>query len=273
MTGSFDLAARWRKGEPVLSLRAFGLLPIDAVAQFGSTITTGKQWLRPVYAGSGAPEDYANVDAEGKIAVVTRSDDISPSDRATAAVAAGAALLLVVNDKPGILYEYVGNSAIPVASIHRDIGSILIALAEHGMPPLKVSQEQYPDTIYDLARVWRDQVPDQPLTYHPSHHDLARIDAHYHAVHDAEGAGYRANTALGTVSTSRDTEWYPGIRTEWVTPDISWVESHEQRGWEVWRTSAPTPGARPPRWTGSPPLSDRPPTGRHGSQTVDSRTT
>ncbi len=55
---SFDLGARWRKGEPVLSLRALGLLPIDAVAQPGSTITTGKQWLRPVHAGTGAPEDY-----------------------------------------------------------------------------------------------------------------------------------------------------------------------------------------------------------------------
>ncbi|WP_043163521.1 S8 family serine peptidase, partial [Salinispora tropica] len=47
---SFTMGARWRKGEPVLSLRALGLLPIDAVVQPGSTITTGKQWLRPVYA-------------------------------------------------------------------------------------------------------------------------------------------------------------------------------------------------------------------------------
>ncbi|WP_255435874.1 S8 family serine peptidase, partial [Salinispora sp. H7-4] len=226
---AFAMAAKWRKGAPVLSLRALGLLPIDAVVQPGSTITTGKQWLHPVHAGTGTPEDYANLDADGKIAVVTRNDDISAAGRAAAAAAAGAALLLVVNDNPGILHEDVGESPIPVASVHRDIGNILIKLAEHGVPPLKVDQEQYPDTIYDLARVWHEQVPDQPLTYHPSHHDLARIDARYHAVQDTEGAGYRADTAIGLPLGVLEPEWHPSTRTEWVTPDIPWVDGHIQR--------------------------------------------
>ncbi|WP_027657327.1 PA domain-containing protein, partial [Salinispora vitiensis] len=234
---SFDLGARWRKGEPVLSLRALGLLPIDAVVQPGSTITTGNQWLRPVYAGTGTPEDYTDLDAEGKIAVIKRSDDISPADQAAAAVAAGVALLLIVNDNPGILYEWVGESPIPVkapipvASIHRDIGNILIKLAEHGVPPLKVSQEQYPDTIYDLVQVWRDQVPDQPLTYHPRHSDLARIDARYHAVQETEGYGYRNDLTFAISYGSPEPEWYPGTRTEWVTPGIEWRETHQQRFW------------------------------------------
>lgn len=225
---SFAMSARWRKGEPVLDLRALGLLPIDAAIQPGSTITTGKQWLRPVYAGNGAPEDYTNVDAEGKIAVVTRNNDISAPDRAAAAVAAGAEMLLVVNDNPGILHEDVGESPIPVASIHRDIGNILTKLAEHGMPPLKVTQNKYPDTIYDLAQIWREQVPDQPLTYHPNHNDLARIDARYHAVHDTESSGYRADTAIGLPLGVLEPEWHPSTRTEWVTPDIPWTETHLQ---------------------------------------------
>ncbi|WP_027657361.1 PA domain-containing protein, partial [Salinispora vitiensis] len=226
---AFSMVAWWRKGEPVLSLRAFGLLPIDALAQVGSTITTGAQWLRPVYAGTGNPEEYANVDADGKIAVVKRSDDISAPDRAAAAAAAGAELLLVVNDGPGALSDWVGDSPIPVASVHRDIGNILITLAKHGMPPLKVTQKEYADTIYDLARVWRDQVPDQPLTYHPSHHDLARIDARHHAVQDTIGEGYRAESTLGTVLGIYEPEWHPGTRTEWVTPGIDWHETHIQR--------------------------------------------
>ncbi|WP_043535259.1 S8 family peptidase [Salinispora tropica] len=225
----FAMAARWRKGEPVLSLRALGLLPIDAVVQPGSTITTGKQWLRPVYAGTGAPKDYTDLDVDGRVAVVTRSDEVSAPDRAAAAATAGAELLLVVNDSPGILYEHVGESPIPVASIHRDIGELLTTLATHGTPPLKVDQEKYPDTIYDLAQVWREQVPDQPLTYHPSHHDLARIDARYHADQDTEGSGYRTDTAIGVPYANLEPEWHPGTRTEWVTPDIPWVESHRQR--------------------------------------------
>ncbi|WP_255435876.1 S8 family serine peptidase, partial [Salinispora sp. H7-4] len=230
---SFAMAATWRKGAPVLSLRALGLLPIDAAVQPGSTITTGKQWLHPIYAGTGTPEDYANLDADGKIAVVTRNDEVSAPDRAAAAAAAGAEMLLVVNDNPGILHEDVGEVPIPVASIHRDIGNALIKLAEHGMPPLKVTQDQYPDTIYDLAKVWRDQVPDQPLTYHPSHHDLARIDARYHAVNDTEGSGFRASTAIGHPIAVSEPESHPGTRTEWVTPEIPWIEHHEQSGWNV----------------------------------------
>lgn len=230
---SFAMAAKWRKGAPVLNLRALGLLPIDAVVQPGSTITTGVQWLRPVYAGNGTPEDYADLDADGKIAVVTRNDEVKPADQAAAAVAAGAEMLLVVNDNPGILHEDVGESPIPVASIHRDIGNVLTKLAEHGMPPLKVTQDQYPDTIYDLAKVWRKQVPDQPLTYHPSHHDLARIDARYHAVHDTESSGYRADAAIGLPLGVLEPEWHPSTRTEWVTPDIPWVETHLQRDHSV----------------------------------------
>ncbi len=226
---SFAMAAKWRKDEPVLSLRALGLLPIDAVVQPGSTITTGKQWLSPVYAGTGAPEDYTDLDVEGRVAVVTRSDEVSAPDRAAAAAAAGAELLLVANDNPGILYEDVGESPIPVASVHRDIGDLLATLAEHGIPPLKVTQKKYADTIYDLAQIWREQVPDQPLTYHPSHSDLARIDARYHAVQDTEGSGYRADAALGLPIGLPEPEWYPSTRTEWVTPDIPWIETRLQR--------------------------------------------
>ncbi|WP_027657356.1 S8 family serine peptidase, partial [Salinispora vitiensis] len=229
---AFTLGARWRKGEPVLSLRAFGLLPIDAVVQASSTITTGAQWLRPVYAGTGTPEDYANVDADGKIAVIKRSDDISAADRAAAAAAAGAELLLIVNDNPGILHEWVGDSPIPIASVHRDIGNILITLAKHGMPPLKVTQKEYPDTIYDLNQAWSERVPDQPLTYHPSHHDLARIDARYHAVQDTTGEGYRYDLTLIPAIGSPEREQYPGTRTEWVTPDTEWYETHAQGDWE-----------------------------------------
>lgn len=230
---SFAMAAKWRKGAPVLSLRALGLLPIDAVVQPGSTITTGTQWLRPIHAGNGTPEDYTDLDADGTIAVITRSDDISTADQAAAAAAAGAEILLIVNDKPGILHEDVGESPIPVASIHRDIGDILTKLAEHGIPPLKVSQEKYPDTIYDLVQIWHEQVPDQPLTYHPRHSDLARIDARYHAVQETEGSGYRADAAIGLPLGVPEPEWHPSTRTEWVTPDIPWAESHLQRDFSV----------------------------------------
>ena len=40
--------------------------------------------------------------------------------------------LIVVNDGVGGLNEYVGESPIPVATVHRDAGAPLIALAQRG---------------------------------------------------------------------------------------------------------------------------------------------
>ncbi|SCL33161.1 Serine protease, subtilisin family [Micromonospora pallida] len=229
--GSFTMSTRWRKGEPMLSLTANGLLPIDTVVQPGSTLTAGKDTLRPVYAGTGAPGEYAGVDARGAVAVVTRSDAVSPAERAAAAAAAGAKLLLVVNDGPGVLNEHVGDSPIPVATVHRDAGRKLVEAARAGAPKLTVTRTPYASYLYDLARVYPGQVPDQPLTYHPGRNDLARIDARYHAVRDGEGEGYRYDMTFSPSFGFREREWHPGTRTEWVTPDVVWHEVHIQDTW------------------------------------------
>ncbi len=78
-------------------------------------------------------------------------------------------------------------------------------------------------------------MPDQPLTYHPRHSDLARVDARYHATQGAEGSGFRADTALGLPLGVPEPEWHPSTRTEWVTPDIPWAEIHQQHNpaWAV----------------------------------------
>jgi hypothetical protein len=225
------MATRWRKGEPMLTLAASGLLPVDAVVQPGSTLTGGTETLRPVYAGAGAPADYAGLDAEGAIAVVTRSDAVGAAERADAAAAAGAKLLLVVNDGVGVLNEYVGESPIPVATVHRDAGRRLVEAARAGAPKLTVNRVPYAGYLYDLTRVYPGQVPDQPLTYHPGQHDLARIDARYHAVRDTEGEGYRYDMTFSPSLGFREREWHPGTRTEWVTPDVAWHETHLQGTW------------------------------------------
>ncbi|MFI2650398.1 S8 family serine peptidase [Micromonospora fulviviridis] len=229
--GSFTMAARWRKGEPMLTLAAAGRLPIDATVQPGATLTAGAETLRPVYAGTGTPDEYAGLAVKGGIAVVTRSDVIGAADRAAAAAAAGAKLLLVVNDGAGILNEYVGESPIPVATVRRDAGAKLIEVAKAGAPKLNVTRTPYANYVYDLTRVWPDQVPDRPLTYHPGRNDLARIDARYHAVKDTPGAGYRYDMTFSPALGFRESEWHPGTRTEWVTPDVVWHEVHQQGSW------------------------------------------
>ena len=222
---TFELATRWRMGEPPLSVSWFG----DTLVQVGSSLTAGSGRHKVVYAGTGA--DYTGVDAKGRIVVVSRADAVSPEERAANAVAAGAAVLLVVNDAPGALSEYVGEQPIPVASVHRDAGAALVALAKTGRLTLGVTQRPYTATLYDLTRDYAGAVPDRPLTYKPSHRDLARIDARYHAVTDGEGAGFRYDMTFTPSVGFREREWYAGTRTEWVTPDQVWHESHQQDIW------------------------------------------
>ncbi|MFJ2398608.1 S8 family serine peptidase [Streptomyces sp. NPDC087843] len=228
--GEFVLTTRWRKGEPQLALSTpGGRLRFDALVQTGSTVGTATDRRDVVYAGDGTAAAYEKVRAKGKVAVVQRSDAMSPQERAEAAVAAGAKALIVVNDGAGALMEYVGESTIPVATVHRDAGRTLIAMARSGILKLTVKQTRYTPFVYDLTRDYPRQVPDRALVYKPSRSDLARIDARYYSATDGGLAeGYRSDFTLSPSVNIPETEWHPGTRTEWVTPGQVWREFHTQ---------------------------------------------
>ncbi|MEV6329196.1 S8 family serine peptidase [Streptomyces sp. NPDC051909] len=228
--GEFTLITRWRKGEPQLGLStADGRLDPETLVQGGSALGTATDRLTAVYAGKGAAADYERRDAKGKVAVVDRSDEVAPEERAAAAAAAGAKALIVVHDGVGGLLEYVGESAIPVATVHRDAGRALVAKAEAGNLKLTVRQTEYTPFVYDLTRDYPGQVPDRALVYKPTKADLARIDARYHAAAGGRLAeGYRSDFTLSPSFNFPEAEWHPGTRTEWVTPGQVWREFHTQ---------------------------------------------
>ncbi|MER7456912.1 S8 family serine peptidase [Micromonospora sp. NPDC126480] len=229
--GSFTMAARWRKGEPMLTVAVPGLPPVNATVQPGAALTAGTDRLPAVHVGTGGPDEYAGLEVTGKVAIVTRSDAVPAPDRAAAAAAAGAKLLLVVNDGPGILNEYVGESPIPVGTLSRDAGEQLIEAVRTKAPKLTATRVPFASYLYDLTEVWPGQVPDRALTYHPTRNDLARIDARYYAVKDTQGSGYRYDMTFSPSFGFPETERHPGSRTEWVTPDVVWYEVHSQGTW------------------------------------------
>jgi len=97
--GSLTVDTHFRQGEPMLSVSTLGgLLRFDVTTQPGSTFTAGSSGLRAVYAGKGSAADFAKVNASGKIAVMTRSDDVAPDERVANAIADGATMVVVVND-------------------------------------------------------------------------------------------------------------------------------------------------------------------------------
>ncbi|MFC8760705.1 S8 family serine peptidase [Streptomyces sp. NPDC057193] len=228
--GEFVLITRWRKGEPQLALSTpGGRLRFETTVQAGSALGTATDTWGAVHAGDGAAAAYEKIDAKGKIAVVERSDEVSPQERTDAAAAAGAKALIVVNDGVGPLMEYVGESPLPVATVHRDAGKALLALARSGRTRLTVKQTEHTPFVYDLTRDYPGRVPDRALVYKPSQKDLARVDARYYAAAGGRLAeGYRSDFTLSPSLNFPDTEWHPGTRTEWVTPGQVWREFHTQ---------------------------------------------
>ncbi|MEU7115377.1 S8 family serine peptidase [Streptomyces sp. NPDC046182] len=228
--GEFVLTTRWRKGEPQLGLSTpGGRLRFEAMVQAGSALGTATDRLDAVHAGNGAPAAYEKVQARGKVVVIERSDEVSPQERTEAAVAAGAKALIVVNDGVGGLMEYVGESAIPVATVHRDAGKSLVSMAKTGILKLTVEQTEHTPFVYDLTREYPGRVPDRALVYRPTKGDLARIDARYYSATGGVSAeGYRSDFTLSPSFNFPEREWHPGTRTEWVTPGQVWREFHAQ---------------------------------------------
>ncbi|MEV6966530.1 S8 family serine peptidase [Hamadaea sp. NPDC051192] len=230
---AFTLATRWRQGEPQVTLAASGVPGIAASIQSGSTLSAGQANLPLLYAHRGASADYADLDVTGKAVIVDRADAVTPAARAATAAAAGAKLLVVVNDAAGDLNESVGASPIPVVVVHRDTGAALIRRAEAGTLRLNVKLTPYASYVYDLLRTYSGQVPDRDLSYAPTQDELARVDSRYHAVADVLGQGFRYDMTFTPSAGLEEREYYPGTRTEWVTPDVTWHEGHTQAGaWE-----------------------------------------
>ncbi|MGC5410257.1 PA domain-containing protein, partial [Streptomyces sp. DT225] len=103
--GSLDGFLHWRMRQKALDARTGSGQDVALLAQPETVFHDGTRTLPTVYAGQGAAADYAGLDARGKAVVIDRSDAVTAGARAKAAADAGAAMLLVVNDAPGRLYQ------------------------------------------------------------------------------------------------------------------------------------------------------------------------
>lgn len=223
----FTFNTRWRLMKPMLSVTA-GKDPLDLIIPLGSTFLDGTIKADVVNAGKGTAQEFANAKAKGKVAVVTRSTEVSASQRTANAAAAGVRLLIVVNNADGEFTEWVGsedfesNVSIPVAQISGVQGRALIAdLAKaHHMTASAVGVPYTPVT-YDIARPSKGEIPSN-LKYAPT--KLARIDTTY-AGKKADLGEWRADFTAGfgysagyPMRALRGTE-----RTEWVNTDkVQW---------------------------------------------------
>jgi subtilisin family serine protease len=237
---TFSFSARWRLQQPTLALTA-GKEELDLIAQAGSSLFDGKLKAGAVDAGTGSVAEFAAVDVRGKVAVVTRSNEVAAHERAANALAAGAALLLVVNDEPGELSEWVGADdyrtevGIPVASVSGVQGARL--LESLAAKKVTVTGLGIPTAteVYDIARHDDGSIPEE-LDFRPT--DLARIDTTYYGDTDTLVGEFRWDYSPGVdyvagilLRTSQGIE-----RTEWVnTGEVEWYQGAHQidAGWEI----------------------------------------
>jgi subtilisin family serine protease len=244
--GDFNMNTRWRLTEPLLTINFQGQ-ELDEIPQAGSTLLKRKYNLDAVYAGKGTPEDYKGLNVKGKAVIVERSDERSGAERAAAAVAAGAKLLITVNDGPKDLSEWVGiqnedyslsNSPIAVAAISGTEGEKLIEAARSGHSKLNVNGNPDSEFVYDLVDNHDHAIP-KDLTYSPKTKDLVKINATYKSDRPAPGSEFRWEIpSYRTFGVGYPMILsLPTVRTEWVSAQegTSWYHQAgvEDAQWEV----------------------------------------
>ncbi|MFD4787201.1 S8 family serine peptidase [Streptomyces sp. NPDC058459] len=255
--GDFYLAARWRKEKPALSVSTKATDFTDVLRQDGVTpLPGGTAKLPLVFAGQGATTDYAHLDARGKAVVVRRNDDVSDMDQAAAAVAAGAKLMLVVNNVDGRGFRHYNApfSSTPVrldvGLLSTDEGEKLVRQAGTRGATVTVGSAPVSPFVYDLDRTWHNEIPAR-LVVRGSAKNLARIDETFASpAPGSDGGEFRFdwpdynNWAVGLTMP----EPVRGKRTDWVSTGglNSWSQDAYAVGL-VFETGAKTsyrPGSR-----------------------------
>lgn len=239
-TEKFSFTSRWRLAQPMLSLTA-GKERLDLIALPGSALRDATFKARAVAVGTGSAAEFAAARVAGKVAVVTRSSAVSPSEQSANALAAGAVALIVVNDADGEFSVWAGSADytaevdLPVASISGVQGRRLLESIASKKVTITGASDPAPDEVYDILRYSEGSVPED-LDYRPT--GLARVDTTFHGEPGGLIGEFRwdfdpaTSYSLGSMLRTER-----GIsRTDWVDTDqVKWNEGAMliAAGWEV----------------------------------------
>ncbi|MFG1915388.1 S8 family serine peptidase [Micromonospora sp. NPDC048898] len=223
--GDFYVGARWRKEQPVLTVGTTTVNFDDVVRQQGTTQLPKGRWTLPtVFAGNGAASDYAGLNARGAVAVVRRNWAVSDSEQAAAATAAGAKMMLVVNDFPwrevrDYRVDFFTPTPIEVAMLSTDEGEALIRQIQRGSTTVEVVSQPVADYVYDLVQAYHNRIP-RDLSRAETPKTLARIDVGFNVpTPQARGGEFRFdwpsynNWGIGQTSNRP----LAAVRTDWVS--------------------------------------------------------
>ncbi|MDX3850589.1 S8 family serine peptidase [Streptomyces sp. AK02-01A] len=256
--GEFVFGARWRLEQPALTVSSGTRVFDDLRAHRGAApLREGRHTLDAVFAGDGGTAGYRSLKARGRAVVVRRNNTVPLREQADAATAAGAALLLVVNDGDGRLEPW-GDSIwgasdlapLPVATLSRDEGEQLITrIRGGGRRTLEVTSNPVTGYLYDLVHHWDGAVPAEP-TYRPGGRELARVDVSFRNHQPGKAVETRGDVwKFGETALNDTGVPARGDRTDWVTAGVEWGERaqlvnvlHERTsGLRTYRAGTTTP--------------------------------
>lgn len=254
--GMFELNTRWRLSKPALTIDVDGI-DINNTPLPGGTLFEGEFKLPIVYAGNGTTNEYKDIDVKDKAVLIHRSNEITGSDRAEAALAAGAKLLLIINDEDSKFTEWVGkpdymnSNPIAVTSLSGIEGAKVIDAAIAGDLTINVDSTLVSPYIYDLVDIHKNTIPEN-LTYSPSQDELVKIDAQYYSDRAIGGMEFRwdipsyRDNGIGFMSDLA----LPTVRTEWVSASegTHWhhaAQVNDEWGTGIWEVRHPAVSYQP----------------------------
>ncbi|SNT50428.1 PA domain-containing protein [Actinacidiphila glaucinigra] len=253
--GDFQLTARWRNEKPALAVSTGSTEFTGILRQEGITpLARGTYKLPVVFAGQGSSADYAHLDARGKAVVVRHNDEVGDMEQAANAVAAGAKLMLVVENgygRPMRSYTALGQGpvALDVGLLGTEEGEELIRQVKGGAAKITVDSETASPYVYDLAHAWHNEIPSK-MTVKGDAENLARIDVDFaNPKQGAPGSEFRFEWFDGVDWTSGNIMPEPsnGKRTDWVsTTGVGWHQQAfvESVGFEQGARTAYRAGSR-----------------------------
>ncbi|WP_329156886.1 S8 family serine peptidase [Streptomyces sp. NBC_01717] len=229
--GEFEFGARFRMEQPALTVGTKSKSYADPLVKRGAKpLPAGTRTLTAVYAGEGTAQELARHNARGKAVVVRGGDPAAIQAQAEAAAAAGAQMLLVVNDGIGRMQPWDENPWSPespapltVATLNADQGADLIAALQRGEDKLKVTSHPTTDYLYDVVHHWSGAVPADP-TWRVTQRELGKVNVSFRNHRQGKAMEFRPDIWRGWAVGNQLTAPAQGDRTDWVTADASWLD-------------------------------------------------
>ncbi|GLW09208.1 peptidase [Microtetraspora sp. NBRC 13810] len=240
--GEFTVATRWRLEAPDITLRAPGLTlnpeyydPVwfsDLSAEYPRLDGTAR--LTAVDAGRGTPQELRGRDLRGRLAVIRRDPGVPVSAQSNAAAAAGAAMVAVYSDRPGVDVAPGGTGVklrVPTLRLSHEEGRALAERSRRGSFAVRAEGVVASPYVYDLHLREEGRVPDQ-VRHVVRAKSLARIDSGFHGLGAAGMTASEMRYAwepgdASSMDRERPLLAAPRVRTDYVTadPDVRWSAS------------------------------------------------